>query len=236
MGFVRRANSRGKKAGVSTISERAGALICLVMAVSTTACVGAPRVAPTGGENAASPRTWVFMCPDETSYVVRATDREAWVFRGGSNVRLSSVPGSTPSRYTHNEIRLVIAGENGVLSEPGKEDMTCRNDPQRAVWEHAKLGGVDFRGVGNEPPWVLELREQSRIVLITDYGANRAERPLPQSVNDNARKMTRWDAGDLQIEITADMCRDTMSGEEFSSRVVVTWQGKVLKGCGRPLH
>jgi uncharacterized membrane protein len=90
--------------------------------------------------------------------------------------------------------------------------------------------------VGNEPPWVLELRELSRIVLITDYGANRVERPLPQPVNDHARRITRWDAGDLQIEITAESCLDSMSGESSSSRVVVYWQGQVLKGCRRPLH
>jgi putative lipoprotein len=176
------------------------------------------------------------MCPDASSYVVRATDPEAWVFRGGSSLRLIAVPGAKPSRYAQDGVQLVIDGETGVLSEPGKDAMTCRNDPRRAVWEHAKLGGVDFRGVGNEPPWVLEMRERSRFVLITGYGANRIERQLPPPINDNARKTTRWDAGDLQIEITAEVCHDTMSGEEFSSRVVVAWQGKVFKGCGRPLH
>ncbi|WP_455241206.1 hypothetical protein [Petrachloros mirabilis] len=181
-------------------------------------------------------RTWVFMCPDESSYVVRATETEAWVFRAGSTLRLHVVPDAMPLRYGQGDVQLVIEGDSGMLSEPGKETFTCRNHHRRAVWEHAKLDGVDFRGVGNEPPWVLEMREMSRIVLITEYGANRIERPLPKPINDNARKMTRWDAGNLQIEITAEICHDTMSGEEFSSRVVIYWQGKVLRGCGRPLH
>lgn len=123
-----------------------------------------------------------------------------------------------------------------MLSEPGKETFTCRNNRRRAVWEHAKLDGVDFRGIGNEPPWVLELREMSRIVLIAEYGQKRVERPLPNAVTDQARKITRWDAGDLQIEISAEICHDGMSGESFGSRVVIHWQGQVLTGCGRPLH
>jgi len=199
-------------------------------------CLGSSLVAHADSDNVASPRTYVFMCPDESSYVVRATESEAWVFRPGSGLRLQAVPGTDPLRYAHNDVHLLIDGENGILSEPGKEALTCRNNRRRAVWEHAKLDGVDFRGIGNEPPWVLEMREQSRIVLITDYGAYRIERSLPESISDQTLQATRWNAGDLQIEITAEACHDTMSGELFSSRIVVFWQGKVLKGCGRPLH
>ncbi len=206
------------------------------MIAGMTACVVSSRLPQAGSDHAVSPHTYVFMCPDESSYVVRATGSEAWVFRQDSGLRLEAVPGADPLRYAHNEVHLVVDGENGILSEPGKEALTCRNNRRRAVWEHAKLDGVDFRGIGHEPPWVLELREQARIVLITDYGAHRVERPLPQSISDQTLQTTRWDAGDLQIEITAEACRDTMSGEPFSSRVVVHWQGKVLTGCGRPLH
>jgi len=204
--------------------------------VWTTACGIGLRAAHTGVHNEAGARTWVFMCPDESSYAVRATEREAWVFRAGASLRLTAVSDGSPLRYEQGDVQLAIDGDKGVLSEPGKETFTCLNDRRQAIWEHAKLDGVDFRGIGNEPPWVLELREMSRIVLITEYGANRIERPLPQPISDKTRKMTRWDAGDLQIEITAELCHETMSDEAMSSRVVIYWQGKVLRGCGRPLH
>lgn len=76
----------------------------------------------------------------------------------------------------------------------------------------------------------------SRIVLITEYGEKRVERRLPKAVTDQAREITRWDAGDLHIEITAETCHDSMSGELFSSRVIIHWEELVLTGCGRPLH
>jgi uncharacterized membrane protein len=208
----------------------------LVIVAGVVAWAMDPSVSETGEDQSTNPRTWVFMCPDESSYVVRATEREAWVFRPASSLRLPAVSGDGPLRYGRGETQLVIEGEHGMLTEPGKETFRCRNDRRLAVWEHAKLDGVDFRGVGNEPPWVLELREMSRIVLITEYGEKRVERPLPEAVTDQGRKMTRWDAGDLQIEITAEICHDAMSGESFGSRVVIHWQGQVLRGCGRPLH
>ncbi len=217
-------------------TELARTVIWMMLIAGLAACGMDKPGTHVGGKNATDPRTWVFICPDESSYVVRATENEAWVFRAGASLRLTAVSGRTLLRYEHGDVQLVIDEGNGVLSEPGKETVTCRNDRRQAIWEHAKLDGVDFRGVGNEPPWVLEIRDMSRIVLMTDYGDARIERPLPEAVTDQGRKMTQWDAGDLQIEITAEMCHDTMSGESFDSRVVIHWEGQVLRGCGRPLH
>lgn len=61
------------------------------------------------------------MCPDESSYVVRATESEAWVFGERATLRLTTVLGTTPSRYVQGEVELVIEGEHGILSEPGKK-------------------------------------------------------------------------------------------------------------------
>jgi uncharacterized membrane protein len=216
---------------------RAFTLIGVVMVVSAAPYGLSQPGVQADDKKPSRARTWVFVCPDGSSFVVRATDSEAWVFRAGSlSLRLEAVPSAMPLRYGQGDIQLVIDEDNGTLSESSTQTFTCRNDRQRAVWEHAKLDGVDFRGVGNEPPWILEIREMSRFLLITDYGANRIERSLPEPVSDNARNMTRWDAGDVQVEITAAICHDSMTGEAMNSRVLIHWQEKVLKGCGRPLH
>lgn len=218
------------------MTRRLSVLSCTAIVACMTACAAEQPNAHPAKDASALQQTFVFMCPDGSDYVVRATGSEAWVFRPGSGLRLKAVASAGQSRYANDQVRLAIDGENGLLSEPGKTAQSCRNDRQRAVWERAKLDGVDFRAVGNEPPWVLEIREQSRLVLITDYGANRIERSLPQPINDTTNKTTRWDAGDLQIEVSAGACAETMSGEKSESRVVVRWQGRVLSGCGRPLH
>ena len=38
------------------------------------------------------------------------------------------------------------------------------------------------------------------------------------------------------LTISGEMCGDSMSDEVFESKVEVILDGKVLHGCGRPLH
>ena len=64
----------------------------------------------------------------------------------------------------------------------------------------------------------------------------RVERPLPQPMIDQEARSTRWDAGELIVEVIGRPCRDSMSGESFESTVVVTWGEQTLRGCGRALH
>ncbi|GEM_PF-6986322 len=40
----------------------------------------------------------------------------------------------------------------------------------------------------------------------------------------------------MTLTISGESCRDSMSGEEFESKVEVILNDKVLHGCGRALH
>jgi putative lipoprotein len=188
---------------------------------------------PTAADKAA---TYVFVCDEQTVYTVRATGAEAWVFHPRGTLMLPAVSAKTGTKYSDGAFELWIDGQQAQLGESESELQRCRNDPQRAVWEKAKLDGADFRAVGNEPGWNLEIQAGSRIVLVTDYGASRFERPLPQPRVDADARTTRWDTGELIVEVIGRPCRDSMSGESFESTVVVTWRKQVLRGCGRALH
>jgi putative lipoprotein len=76
----------------------------------------------------------------------------------------------------------------------------------------------------------------SRIVLVSNYGASRLEVPLPVPTMDKEAHTTRWDAGELVLEVSGRPCRDSMSGEKFESTVVITTRMETLHGCGRALH
>ncbi|MGB5613934.1 MAG: hypothetical protein WBM67_14900 [Sedimenticolaceae bacterium] len=90
-----------------------------------------------------------------------------------------------------------------------------------------------LRAVGNEPGWSLEILAGTRMVLLADYGATRLELPLPEPTVDHATRRTRWDAGEIRLEVIGRPCRDSMSGESFETEVIVHWQGSTLRGCGR---
>jgi uncharacterized membrane protein len=180
--------------------------------------------------------TYVFVCDEQTAYTVRTTGAKAWVFRPEGTLMLPAVPVRVGAKYSDGAFELWIDGQQAQLGESGSELQRCRNDRRRAVWEKAKLDGADFRAVGNEPGWNLQILEGSRIVLIADYGAARVERPLPQPMIDQEARTTRWDTGELIVEVIGVPCRDSMSGESFESTVVVTWGEQTLRGCGRALH
>lgn len=183
-----------------------------------------------------SGETYVFVCDDRTAYTVHVGDAEASVFHPRGTLRLPAVLAETGARYSNGIFDLWIEGQRARLGEVGRELQRCRNDRRRAVWEKAKLAGADFRAVGNEPGWHLEILVGGRIVLVADYGATRIERPLPQPIVDSDARTTRWEAADLVVEVIGRPCRDSMSGESFESTVTVTWGGQILRGCGRALH
>ena len=104
------------------------------------------------------------------------------------------------------------------------------------VWHQAKLRGVAFRAVGQEPGWLLEITNGSAILLVLDYGqSSTAYAYVEPEVYPELRK-TRYLTGDVEVLIEGKDCRDSMSGEEFAVTVTITVKDRRLTGCGRALH
>ncbi len=180
--------------------------------------------------------TYVFVCDDQHAYTVRVTGDTAWIFRPEGTLHLEAGSDSQGTTYHDDNFVLQIVGETARFGAPGSTPRVCRNDRSLAIWEKSKLDGADFRAVGNEPGWSLEIFEKNRAVLVTGYGASRIERLLPQPAVNQQARTTRWDAGDMIVELTGKTCHDSMTGEPFETTVVVIWNGQTLRGCGRPLH
>ena len=106
------------------------------------------------------------------------------------------------------------------------------------VWHQAKLRGVSFRAIGQEPGWLLEITTGTEIFLSTDYGQSKTHYQYtdPEVDVENRRTLYITGDGDVEILIEERDCKDTMSGEQFSVTVTVTIMQKQLAGCGRTLH
>jgi len=104
------------------------------------------------------------------------------------------------------------------------------------AWGEARANGVDFRGVGQEPGWMIDIYTQGRILLLLDYGETLAEFPLPAPsypVEGSTRYETQADGKALVVTIRRFPCQDAMSGEAFPSTVEIVIDGRTLNGCGR---
>ncbi len=97
----------------------------------------------------------------------------------------------------------------------------------------------DFRAVGQEPGWLLEIRHPREMRLITDYGADTVVAPVPAAESDSATGSRTYhitaQSHDLRVLIQPNGCTDAMSGEPYETTVTVALDGRVYQGCGGPL-
>ena len=119
-------------------------------------------------------------------------------------------------------------------SEPeSEEEIAARN-----VWHAAKLRGVAFRAIGQEPGWLLEITTGEKILLVTNTGQTRTEYPYvePEVFQDQRESVFSVNQGEFEVTIKGINCTDSMSGEKFEVSVFIELNGKALKGCGRALY
>lgn len=123
---------------------------------------------------------------------------------------------------------------------PAPDTAAMRIDP----WAEARRRGVDFRALGQEPGWYLEIDDGVRIHLVADYGEREAETPAPAPRVDSAGALLTYDARTeahaLSVVIHREPeerpCRDGMSGFAFAATVSVRLDTMTYRGCGRWLR
>ena len=177
---------------------------------------------------------------DALTFIARIEGETAWLFLPRQTVSLPHVQTASGARYADGGTAFWSRADEATLEWRGERSTGCRNNPRSAVWEHAKLSGVDFRAVGQEPGWHLEIRRADTVVLVSDYGTARHTFPWTEPVDDpRALRTAYWmQSGPDELKVVLELgpCYDTMSGEQFETRVTVWLNGRELTGCGRALH
>lgn len=109
----------------------------------------------------------------------------------------------------------------------------------KSIWEDAKRRGVNFKAFGNEPGWFLEIQAKKQILFVTNYGEERYIFDYVEPKVDEPYKRTTYSVNSADhtiiIEIIEERCFDNMSGEEFQSKVFITFNGQKLNGCGNTI-
>ena len=185
-------------------------------------------------------QTFVYECPDGYSFVARTEAGKAWLFLPRRTIDLPHVPSASGAKYSNgSDTFWSKANEALIETGDGKHD-GCRNNRARAIWEHAKLNGVDFRALGNEPGWYMEISNKQDILLVTDYGQRTYRFPSSTIKSDPNDRTSIYSASSngsvIEVVIKGDPCRDSMSGEAFSATVSVVVNDRRYTGCGKALH
>lgn len=181
----------------------------------------------------------VYDCDAELRFTVSLKGDSAFLFLPEETLEFTRVPSASGAKFADGEHMFWSKGESAMLSYRGRQHTDCRLDRRASIWERAKLGGADFRAVGNEPGWHLEIGPKA-ITLVSDYGASAYRFPLVEPrVDQQARQSvysTRTESHTLSVTLEGRQCRDDMSGEPFETTVILDLDGKTMRGCGRALH
>ena len=90
-------------------------------------------------------------------------------------------------------------------------------------------GSRDFSARGNEPGWTLNI-QNDMIDYRGDYGETRITAPRrPPRTRLNGH---RYETPRLIVDVTHRRCNDDMSGWGYTHQVMVTADGKTVRGCG----
>jgi uncharacterized membrane protein len=107
------------------------------------------------------------------------------------------------------------------------------------VWERAKEEGVQFRAVGNEPGWMVEVRDDKKIEFVNDYGSLEIKAPVDDlwlgPAGEDKIYYVENDVIQFQVIIMKKSYQDNMSGEVFPYQVRVVFPSKSYVGGGRLL-
>ncbi len=181
----------------------------------------------------------VYVCPDGTRYTVLIDDEAALLLLPDRARRLAHVPAASGARYAEGEDVFWSKGEEALFIVDGTQYAGCVNDRMAAIWEAARIRGVDYRAVGNEPGWHVEIERQGVTRYVGDYGSTTIEFPTPAPQRDEAAGTVRYagsgDGKDIAITLETRRCQDTMVDVEYPLTVTVDVDGRRLRGCGRAL-
>ena len=107
------------------------------------------------------------------------------------------------------------------------------------VWEQAKAEGVHFRAVGNEPGWLVEVRDDKKIRFVNDYGDLEIKAPVDDlwlgPAGEDKIYYVENEAVQFQVIIMKKSYQDTMSGKSYPYQVRVVFPNKSYIGGGRLL-
>jgi len=192
---------------------------------------------------AAKPQVFCYKCDDGLVFTLYFADRsepnEATLSLPGRTHRLPLVETSEGERYWRGGVAFWrLSDTEANLEIQGEVLRRCTLDQARTQWADAKLRGVSYRALGNEPGWSLEI-DPTHMVWVSDHGETRHVFPTGSPDVDRAARRTVWrssaDGHDIEVLVSGEPCLDD-GDMKYPTTVTITFDGRTFPGCGRALN
>ena len=185
-------------------------------------------------------RAYVWQCADGQTLVMRNLLREKAIaidFHDGTR-RLDQTVSASGARYADSVAVFWTKGGTATLERQGMPTVQCEERRAASLREDARVRGVVYRALGNEPGWILEIGPASRLSWTTNFGQDRYDFEQAQAATtpDGAIVYTaQKEAVAIKATVKAERCVD--DGEvEFDHVVTVESGAQTLRGCGTRLN
>ena len=209
------------------------------------ASIATPAAVPSAASGLESPpagvlRAYVWRCDDGRTYKIRNLWRERAVaidLHDGTH-KLAQERSASGARYADSSVTFFTKGGEATLDTPGASKVQCHEQRAQSLAEDARMRGVLYRGLGNEPGWTLEIGPGSTLVWVTGYGQERHEIANALATGDvqSGLVYAGMDAtGEINVTVRSSPCQDDMSGDGFDLQVTVRSGGRDYRGCGSRL-
>lgn len=182
------------------------------------------------------PSSWAYICPDDLRFTVHFREGEARIDLPDRGLTLPMVTAASGARYAGGSSVFWDRGGEALLELDDGRHEGCSGRRAESPDDAARLLGFEFRGLGQEPGWLVDVDPDREIRWVGDYGEVRFSTPAPETVDredDAVVWESRRDDHRIRIRADAEPCRDAMSGRPFSHTVRVTVDGAEYRGCGR---
>lgn len=192
-----------------------------------------------GFESIETEQVFTYNCGDTLHFTAHVTKDSTWLFLPDTTLKVLPVKAGSGARYEGNSYLYWSKGSEAILQKPEGSFMTCRSVPRERSWAAAKLRGVDFRALGQEPGWFVEIQKESQLKYVGNYGRDTliVDVPSPEMDPQGERTVYRTKGArqSLELVIADTPCTDSMSGFDFPQTVTLTVGGETYRGCGRYL-
>lgn len=203
-------------------------------------CAHQPVLEPLEASKPTQAQTYAWECERNFAFVARREGDAIWLFLPGQAVQLPRIEDGPGASYRSANIRFQHLDGHARLELPDNLYKNCQNNTQRALREHAKLGGIDFLASGDTPNWALEITLDGSMQLIVGTDNTRYLFDTPEPLILESERKTLYTAQNkadqIIVELTDTPCRDNNTNEVYEITVHISLNEQRLRGCGSALH
>jgi membrane-bound inhibitor of C-type lysozyme len=215
--------------------------------LALAACAGTGGSSPAAGpgpQSEAFPegvlRAYAWQCTDGQEFLMRNLLRERAITLGlqDGEHRLEQTISASGVRYADAGENMVFwtKGDTATLERVGSAAVRCQERRAESLREDARLRGVIYRALGNEPGWTLEIGPQTRLDWVTNYGAERHVFVESSAVvtPDGISYTATQHSNSIKVTIRAERCVDD-GDVAYDYTALVEFRGTTLRGCASKL-